>query len=688
MKHEEMKKLVSDARRNNKKALDKLLCECYPQLYYYAYKQVQNEQTAQDICQDACVSIVKNISSLKEPSAFKAWSYQIVTNKAREYIKNTENELSLDENDSIESSFDLEAEDGSLPERAVEDKEFRELMQGMINALPEGQRMALLLFYYERMSVLEIAQIQGVSEGTVKSRLNYGRRAVKRQIEEYEQQNKIKLHGVSAILYYIFCGEAQSITTGLGISLPTGAGAAAGTAAASAAYSAISGALTYIVAIIVAVTAIGSVVLGFSHWNKFAGAKVGDDTSVSAGEEEIPETFDVWDGESKEPYARGSGEKDLPYEISSAAQLAYMSDEVCAGNTYQGKFFVLTVGIDLNKHEWTPIGHGDNSFMGSFDGRGHTVRNMNITESYVHSDNDASYVKKYYTQIGLFGSCLDATVKNLNIDSAFIETKEDMNLFSQSRVGFLMGRCWTKTASEIKNIKVVNSSIRVTGETTSFYFGGVFGLVTSMQGTKLDMGMLETDVDVMLENSRALEGGFGGIIGFISHASDLHISDLSSELHLNVEKTFASSSSQLSVGAIGSSYASGRQTTPFNISDVFSKVEIEFEQNSGSLKNFESHAGIGAQSIASVSNGSEQVYNLTNIFGYTEIHNKATGEKTLSTKLYDTVKADSDSAYRDSTYHINNCKGVTELPTDHGFDTRIWDVSDPTAPKLKRTVLK
>ena len=57
----------------------------------------------------------------------------------------------------------------------------------MIDELPEEQRSALLLRYFDEISVKEIAEIQGVTEGTVKSRLNYGRKAVKEAVEGYEK---------------------------------------------------------------------------------------------------------------------------------------------------------------------------------------------------------------------------------------------------------------------------------------------------------------------------------------------------------------------------------------------------------------------------------------------------------------------------------------------------------------------
>ena len=60
--------------------------------------------------------------------------------------------------------------------------------------------------YFDEISVKEIAEIQGVAEGTVKSRLNYGRKSIKKSVEAYEKQHGIKLHckGVIPLLLWLF----------------------------------------------------------------------------------------------------------------------------------------------------------------------------------------------------------------------------------------------------------------------------------------------------------------------------------------------------------------------------------------------------------------------------------------------------------------------------------------------------
>ena len=66
------------------------------------------------------------------------------------------------------------------PEMAMDQQEAKRLVMEILDHLPEDQRVVIGMFYYEEMSVKDIAQTLGVSENTVKSRLSYGRRKIKR----------------------------------------------------------------------------------------------------------------------------------------------------------------------------------------------------------------------------------------------------------------------------------------------------------------------------------------------------------------------------------------------------------------------------------------------------------------------------------------------------------------------------
>ena len=95
---------------------------------------------------------------------------------------------------------------------------------------------------------------------------------------------------------------------------------------------------------------------------------------------------DAWDGKIAEKFAGGTGTESDPYQISNGAELAYLAQQVNAGKRYSDKYFTLTNDIDLGSKEWIPIGNENvnwdgYAFEGTFDGDGHTIRNLNVPDT-------------------------------------------------------------------------------------------------------------------------------------------------------------------------------------------------------------------------------------------------------------------------------------------------------------------
>ena len=176
--------------------------------YYFILKTVNNDRhLAEDITQDTFVHILKKIRTLEEPAAFVTWAKQIAYHKCTDYFKKRK-EILLDENEDGDTLFDIQEEENAefIPDCALEKEDLKRTILNMINELPEEQRSALLLRYFNEIPIKEIAQIQSVTEGTVKSRLNYARKAIKQSVEAYEKKNGIKLHcaGVIPMLLWLF----------------------------------------------------------------------------------------------------------------------------------------------------------------------------------------------------------------------------------------------------------------------------------------------------------------------------------------------------------------------------------------------------------------------------------------------------------------------------------------------------
>ena len=235
--------LIERSRRGEPEAQDALVRSAQNRVYYHCKKMLKHEQDAQDATQDVLIAMLTNLDKLREPAAFWGWLNGITANRCRHLLSAPHKEWQIPEDEDGSSMLDdLETLDAqTLPAEALERAETRRMMTELVDALPPDQRMTVLFYYYDEMSVGQIAEAMSVSEGTVKSRLNYARKAIRRGVEEAERRGDIKLHSVSPLLLLLLFLRREAEIEGLSAAA---AGAMAGrvAAAASGAASAAAGA--------------------------------------------------------------------------------------------------------------------------------------------------------------------------------------------------------------------------------------------------------------------------------------------------------------------------------------------------------------------------------------------------------------------------------------------------------------
>lgn len=217
MERKKLIKLVTAAQSGDHKAVDTLFNAYYNDVYYFALKTVKDEDAACEITQDTFVSLLKSFGDLKEPAAFITWMKQIAYNHCARFFQKRKDVL-VDEDEDGNTVFDsvLEERAEFVPDEALDQDDFRKTIMGMLDELSPEQRSATMLYYYSEMSVRQIAQIQSVSEGTVKSRLNYARKAIKKSVEDYEKKNDVRLHSVALLplLFWLFAGAKEEMPAG------------------------------------------------------------------------------------------------------------------------------------------------------------------------------------------------------------------------------------------------------------------------------------------------------------------------------------------------------------------------------------------------------------------------------------------------------------------------------------------
>ena len=241
------KELISRARKKDNEAIAEIIQLTERKAYFIAYKVVNNEATAKDIVQEAYIQAFQKLDQLSDDSKFESWFNQIVSHKALDYTKSKQGKnkpvefSSLDdEEDRLEFEANIKNDKASFePEASMNYKELQEGVQGVLNELPENQRLALMMYYFEDMSVSEIADVYGVSGNTVKGYLAYGRKKIKTIIESMREKG-VSFYGVAPMPFLTWMLHDQMAKTAVShvskdiIIKTVGTSAAATTAGAAA----------------------------------------------------------------------------------------------------------------------------------------------------------------------------------------------------------------------------------------------------------------------------------------------------------------------------------------------------------------------------------------------------------------------------------------------------------------------
>ena len=217
-----IKELVLSAKNGNKKAFDKLYKLTSNDVWFTCVSLLKDEENAKDIMQETYITAFLKLNTLKDEEKFCGWLTAIATNKSKNKLKGKV-EYQIDDEVLIAKT---ETDELMLPEEYINKAEKRKvLLQIIEDTLSFNQYQVVLMFYFNELSIAEIAQTLEISEGTVKSRLNSSRAKMKTAIEDYEKKSGDKLHGVVVVPFFttIFKEEAKSLAVpNITIKLPNG----------------------------------------------------------------------------------------------------------------------------------------------------------------------------------------------------------------------------------------------------------------------------------------------------------------------------------------------------------------------------------------------------------------------------------------------------------------------------------
>ena len=186
MEKDDIKKLVLQAAQGNKAAFGALYEETGRTVYFSCLKLLGDPQLAEDITQETYLTALQKLGTLAQPENFPAWVNRIGINLCKMHFRN---------NSAPEEIIEEIPDEGLIPEEYVSNDAKRKIIMDIIDTvLTEEQRRSVILYYFDMLTVPEIAEVMNCTTGTVTSRLSAARKKIKEAVLIYEENNNDRLH--------------------------------------------------------------------------------------------------------------------------------------------------------------------------------------------------------------------------------------------------------------------------------------------------------------------------------------------------------------------------------------------------------------------------------------------------------------------------------------------------------------
>ncbi len=178
--------LIKKCKKGNREAFNRLFEIYQSQVVNIAYGMLSDREDAYDASQEVFVRVYKNIGSFKEEASFNTWLYRIIANVCSDILrKRQKNSKVISISNMSDEENDMELpDDAPTPEENMELTERQRIVKNAISQLRDEYRIVITMCDIEDMSYDAIADMLGVPKGTVKSRINRARNALKKILIE------------------------------------------------------------------------------------------------------------------------------------------------------------------------------------------------------------------------------------------------------------------------------------------------------------------------------------------------------------------------------------------------------------------------------------------------------------------------------------------------------------------------
>lgn len=186
MDKDKLSRAVNAAKRGDKQAFEELYNAYHSKLYFFVLKNVKSKEAAEDITHETFLKSMEKISSLEDPDKYSSWLHSIAYNKCKDLFRDESYNAYFNTDEERENAIDdiHLNEPIMLPDDYAVNKELKRELKKIIDELKPDMKSAVILYYYDNLSIADVAEALGIKENAVKQKLFQARKKLKRKIDK------------------------------------------------------------------------------------------------------------------------------------------------------------------------------------------------------------------------------------------------------------------------------------------------------------------------------------------------------------------------------------------------------------------------------------------------------------------------------------------------------------------------
>lgn len=189
MKKTELADTVKAAQTGDKEAIEKLYRQYCGRIWFFVRKNVSSQAAAEDIVSDTFLTAIEKLPDLHRPESFGSWLYSIAYRKCTDYLNSESEKAHFDSCEELDRTVENAAlsEPVMIPIDYIENEETKQLLREAIDSLKPETRSAIIMYYFEELSVAEVAKALGLKENTAKQRLYAARKKLAAKLKKFSK---------------------------------------------------------------------------------------------------------------------------------------------------------------------------------------------------------------------------------------------------------------------------------------------------------------------------------------------------------------------------------------------------------------------------------------------------------------------------------------------------------------------